>query len=214
MLEPQQLLGASRADLSGRLAVSLFSADASHTAAPIADWLRFADCDPQDAQLLPVDGRGAIPVRVTITPSFDTAVSWVGALLTLVPTARERARHELQQLLYISDCEPECLVRGVMAAIRGVIPFDLATFGIYTDDMNYHRTLVVHPEPDWEWTTAWFPIEPGVRDFLLSKRTWGPDLQAAVTTLTPDLAGDDVVVKLAQRGENQELCDTPNQRWQ
>ena len=208
----EQLLGASRADLSGRLAVSLFAAETSGAASPIGDCLRSADCEPQDAQLLPVDGRGAFPVRVTIVPFFDTAVTWVGATLTFVPTARERARHALQQLLYMSDCEPECLVRGVMAAIRGVIPFDLATFGIFTDDMNYHRTLVVysHPEPpDWEWTTAWFPLEPAVRDFLLSQQTWGPDLQRAVETLTPDQARDDVVVKLAQREKIKSFATLP-----
>lgn len=32
-----------------------------------------------------------------------------------------------------------------MHALKRIIPYDLATFGVYIDDMNYHNTLVVDP---------------------------------------------------------------------
>ena len=95
-----------------------------------------------------------------MVPSFDTSERHAGAILTLSPAGEDLARAEIQRLLGLSNCEPEDLVRGVMDAIGHVVPFDAATFGIYTEDLRHFQTLVVHPQPDWEWTTASFPLGP------------------------------------------------------
>jgi len=85
-----------------------------------------------------------------------------------------------------------------MEAVRGIVPYDLATFGIYTEDMRYHKTLVVHPRPDWAWTTAWFPLGEGVADFLLSDKTWGADLHETTIELTPSLQDDQVLQHIVE----------------
>ncbi len=197
----KEIFGASREQLHGRTAVSLFRAGESFGGPPpIADWLRSADGHKELAEVEPLDGRCATPVRITVTPSFDTAESRAGAVLTIVPIAKELAQADLQQLLSIPECEPECLVRGVMRAVQRVVPYDLATFGVYTDDVGHHYTLVVHPQPEWTWTTAWFPVDPDARKFLLSKKTWGDDLQAAAKALSPSLDDDQVLKHLVNDG--------------
>jgi PAS domain S-box-containing protein len=155
----EDIIGASRDELQGRQAASLFGAcDLADTSSQtIADWLQSPDGRRNNAELLPLSG-GTTPVRITVAPSFDTAASRAGAIVTIVPIAEELVRTQLQQLLSVPNCEPEELVRGVMEAVRRIVPYDLATFGVYTEDLNYHKTLVVHPRPDWKWTTAWFSL--------------------------------------------------------
>jgi PAS domain-containing protein len=182
--------------LRGRSVSGLFRVDSSIEETPaIERWLS-ANGHKEMTEAQPLDDRPAIPVRLTIVPSFDTAESRSGWVLTIVPIARELAQTEMQRLLSVPELEPEALVRGIVQAIQKIIPYDLATFGVYTEDMEYHNTLVVHPQPAWAWTTAWFPLDPGGRQFLLGKQTWGADFQEAVRTLAPSLDDDPVLKHL------------------
>jgi PAS domain-containing protein len=178
--------------LRGRPVGELFG---NHTEAssPIDHWAHSADGHKELTEILRLDGRGALPIRLTVVPSFDTAESRSGWVLTVVPIAGELAQAEMQRLLSTPDCEPEALVRGIMHAIQRVLPYDLATFGVYTEDMKYHNTLVVHPQPDWSWTTAWFSLGDGigVREFLLGERTWG-DTEATTKAVAPEVEDDPV----------------------
>jgi len=200
-LTAEKLFGAGVDRLRGRPAVSLFrSGQTGGGSPPIESWLASADGHKELAELQPLERDDAIPVRITVTPSFDTAKSRAGVVLLIVPISNELVRNDLQQLLSIPDCEPERLIRGVMQAVRRVVPYDLATFGIYTEDMCYHHTLVVHPQPEWVWTTAWFELGSEVREFLLGSKTWGNDLQAASRILAPKLVDDPVLKHLISDG--------------
>jgi PAS domain-containing protein len=196
----KEIFGDAGEQLRGRPAASLFSTDGSIGAPPIADWLRSADGHEKLAELERLDRRGATPVRLTVTPSFDTAESRAGTVLTITPIADELVRADLQELLSKPKCEPEDLVRGVMEAVKRIVPYDLATFGIYTEDLRYHYTLVVHPTPEWTWTTAWFPLGPQVRSFLLSERTWGSDVQETTKALNPEVENDEVFKNVVGSG--------------
>jgi PAS domain-containing protein len=196
-----EIFSAGSEQLRGRAAISLFrSSEAVGGPPPVADWLKSADSHRELAEARPLSGGCGIPVRITVTPSFDTTESRAGVVLTVVPIDKELAQADLQHLLGIPECEPERLVRGVMRAVRRIVPYDLATFGIYTDDMKYHLTLVVHPQPKWTWTTAWFPLDPEVRDFLLGERTWGDDLQATAKAVNPSIDDDDVLRRVINDG--------------
>jgi PAS domain S-box-containing protein len=191
----EEIVKANRAELRGQQAASLFATSdlGDNSSRTIANWLKSPDGHRDRAELVPLDGSASIPVRITVAPSFDTAESRAGAIVTIVPIAEELVQTRLQQLLSIPNCEPEQLVRGVIEAVQGIAPYDLATFGVYTEDMRYHKTLVVHPRPDWTWTTAWFSLDTGVSDFLLSDKTWGSDLHATSIALTPSLEDDQVL---------------------
>ena len=197
----EHLIGASRNELQGQQAASLFRAcdDTDNTSQNIADWLRSPDGRRSRVDLLALNG-GTTPVRITVAPSFDTADSHAGAIVTIVPITDELVKTELQQLLSAPDIEPEEIVRGVMNAVGKIIPYDLATFGVYTEDLKYHKTLVVNPRPNWKWTTAWFSLGERVRDYLLGDHTWGSDLHAIATTLTPGIDEDEVLRQILESG--------------
>jgi hypothetical protein len=176
--------------------------DLGYTPNNFADWFKSPDGRKEKAQLISLRGQ-TTPVRITVAPSFDTAESCSGAIITIVPMADELVRAELQQVMSIPNFEPEELVLGVMEAVRKIVPYDLATFGVYTEDMLYHKTLVVYPKPQWKWTTAWFGLGKEVRDFLLSGRTWGNDISVTATDLTPGIEEDLVyqnVIKSGMKG--------------
>ena len=196
----EQLIGANRNELQGRQAGVLFaSCDSGDALEDFADWFKSPDGRKKKAELISLHGR-TTPVRITVAPSFDTAESCSGAIITIVPMAEELVRSELQQVLSIPNYEPEEVVLGVMEAVRKIVPYDLATFGVYTEDMRYHKNLVVHPEPDWKWTTAWFALGEKVHDFLLSDRTWGNDLHATAVDLTPGIEEDLVLQNIVKSG--------------
>jgi PAS domain S-box-containing protein len=176
---------------------------------PIQSWLSSVEGHKELTEVQTLDGREAMPVRVTIVPSFDTAESRSGWVLTIVPVAEELARAEMQRLLSMPESEPEALVRGIMRAIQWIIPYDLATFGIYTEDMTHFNTLVVHPQPEWAWTTAWFPLQPGIRDFLLGGKTWSSDLQASAKELAPNLDDDQVFKNIVLKSKMQGFVTLP-----
>lgn len=196
----EDLIGETRTELQGRQAAPLF-ANPGLAAGPedFSDWFKSPDGRKERAELIPSRGL-PIPVRITVAPSFDTADSSSGAIITIVPMAEELVRAELQQVLSFPNYEPEELILGVMEAVRKIVPYDLATFGVYTEDMRYHKTLVVHPKPEWKWTTAWFPLGSEVRDFLLSDRTWGDNLRATAINLSPEIEGDHVLENVIKSG--------------
>jgi PAS domain S-box-containing protein len=197
----EDLIGACRNELHGRLAESLFRVcDGSDNATQnIAEWLRSPDGRRSRVDLLALNGA-ITPVRITVAPSFDTSEGHAGAIVTIAPITDELVKAELQRLLSTPDLEPEEIVRGVMNAIGKIIPYDLATFGVYTEDLKYHKTLVVNPRPNWKWTTAWFSLGENVRDYLLSDQTWGDDLRAIATSLTPGIDEDDVLRQILEAG--------------
>ena len=196
----EQLVGASRIELQGRQAAVFFaSCDSGDASEDLANRFKSPDGRKQKAELISLQGQ-TTPVRITVAPSFDTAESRSGAIITIVPMAEELVRAQLQQVLSVPNYEPEEVVLGVMEAVRKIVPYDLATFGVYTEDMRYHQTLVVHPKPDWKWTTAWFALGEKVHDFLLSDRTWGNDLHATAVDLTPGIEEDLVLQNVVKSG--------------
>ncbi|WP_198028151.1 PAS domain-containing protein [Bradyrhizobium murdochi] len=196
----EQLIGAGRTELQGRQAALMFAdCDAGEAPKNFSDWFKSPDGRKEKAELISL-GRTTIPVRITVAPSFDASEGCSGAIITIVPIAEELVRAELQHVLSVPNYEPEELVLGVMEAVRKIVPYDLATFGVYTEDMRHHKTLVVHPKPEWGWTTAWFPLGEKVHDFLLSGRTWGDDLRATAIDLTPGIEEDSVLKNIVMSG--------------
>lgn len=197
----EEIFGLSNEAMRGRPAASLFVPSGS-TARPLAftEGPSVSGGWKETVEVPDPHGNGTTPVRLTVIPYFDSAQSRSGFLLTIVPIAREFVSADLQKALSDPDCKPECLIRAVMRAVNRIIPYDLATFGVYTDDMRYHNTLVVEPKPEWSWTTAWFPLREESRKFLLGPTTWGGNLQATATALEPEINDDEVFKNIINMG--------------
>jgi PAS domain S-box-containing protein len=197
----EKIFGLSAEELRGRPAGSIFLRPGSGgTPLPIDEWLAATDGHKVRAEVPDPRHGGTATVRLAVTPYFDSAQSRSGVLVTIFPMGRELVRRELQEALSDPHTDPERLVRRVMQAVKRIIPYDLATFGIYTDDLNYHKTLVVDPKPNWEWLTAWFPISEGAKQVLHSERIWGDDLQQAAAKLAPELIDDPVMQRVIEAG--------------
>jgi PAS domain S-box-containing protein len=171
----EEIVGASRAKLRGQQAASLFETSdlGNSSSRTIADWLKSPDGHRDRAELVPLNGKAPIPVRLTVAPSFDTAESRAGAIVTIVPIAEELVQTRLQQLLSIPDCALEDLVRGVMETVQSIVPYDLATFGVYP---------LASPSALGGTTLRFSRLIAGRTSFVLSINATAP----AVRMLTPD----------------------------
>lgn len=211
--EAEKLFGRPRSELVGLAADSLFrrTEEAGESASPEPWQSLVAREITTDA--LRRDGSDSVPVRVAVLPSLEEKTGmYAGALLAVRPRAKELATAEINRLLTDASMESEDLVRGVMAAIRPILPFDFATFSLLAQDMKHSLTGVVFPEPKkWQWTTAWFPLGPNVARFLRSENTWGRDLPAAIRDLAPEARHDKVVVNLVENEHMVEFLTLPLQ---
>jgi PAS domain S-box-containing protein len=195
----EEMFGEDREQLAGCPVETLFRVeDAESEQSAIAEWLQCEKGLDVVADLLPMDGRAASPVRMTVIPSFEKGGSRAGTIFTIRPRAKELAQAELNRLMSALDLTAEHLLEGVMKAIQSIVPFEFANFSIYSEDMAYSQMVAMWPYPKWEWTTAWFPLGPGVNEFLLGTKTWG-DLREAIANLAPDVADDHVVRNFVER---------------
>ena len=220
--EAEKLFGGSRGALIGRPVEELFdrTQEAVDQQQQSPTGTDVTTTDPQWQSLtgidvttnaLPLDGGNPIAVRVGILPSLEKKTgAYAGAMLAIRPCAKELAVAEINRLLTDPDIGPKELARGVMAAIKPIVPFDFATFSLMSDDMKHSQVVVVHPEPTkWKWTTAWFPLGPGVAEFLRSDKTWGRDLSAAVQRYAPGVTRNEVVVNLVENERMIEFLTLP-----
>jgi PAS domain S-box-containing protein len=197
----EQIFGLSAQEMRGQPAASLFLRPGSNGAPlPIDEWLAATEGHKVRAEVPDPRRGGRATVRLAVTPYFDSAQSRSGVLVTIFPMGRELVRRDLQKALSDPHTDPECLVRRVMQAVKRIIPYDLATFGVYTDEMDYHNTRVVDPKPNWPWLTAWFPLNEGSKQFLHGPRTWGEDLQQDAAKLAPELKDDPVMQRVIEAG--------------
>jgi PAS domain-containing protein len=165
---------------------------------PVSAWLSATAAVTERVEL--VTGTGSLrPVRVTVVPFYDGPDRQSGILITFGSIAEDIARHELRNLLTVED-NPRTVIRKAMQIVRGLIPCDLTTFGVYTDDMRQYRALVLEPEPEWHWGTRWFDVAPVTAAWLGRPDTWTNDLQAFASTYTPDQLDDPVLLSVQRDG--------------
>ena len=140
-----------------------------------------------------------VPVRVSVMPWFDTVDRRSGAFLNIVPIAQELAGAELERLL-TQRLEPEVLLRRVLRAVRSIVPYDLATFNIFTERMRHQRTVLLEPPLERPWETRWFPVDSRIIEWLRAGQTWGDDLASTIKELAPTLEADPAVQAIAAIG--------------
>ncbi len=131
-------------------------------------------------------GQGADPSQ-NILPTYHNREQRAGTLIVFGATTAETARRRLQKLL-AAPSTPDALALGVLQAIRSVVPYDLATWGVYTPDMEFYRVLATYPHRDW--AIRWWPVRPVWRDWLRTGKTWLADMQTTVESIDPETIAD------------------------
>ena len=164
----------------------------------MSEWLAqasgFFDLVPLRTRDLP-----ALPARVSGAPYMEAADRCSGLLLLFVPLAEDLARQEIRTALIERD-DPQAVIREAIRAVAQVIPFEMATFGIYDDREQYWRALCVEPAPqDWEWSTRWFRVQRPVLDWLAQGQTWTNDVRKFMKEKNNDEADNPVTKAIIER---------------
>ncbi|WFU37250.1 PAS domain S-box protein [Bradyrhizobium sp. CB82] len=179
-----EILGFSEADLKKMLLSEALELEGEDAGERQAEWLDAQTGFSGFVKFRTRDGQ-PIPARISGAPYLEGPNSRAGLLLLFAPLAEDLARQELKTIL-VDHEDPQEIIEATLGAIRKVIPFEMATFGIYNEACDHWRALAIVPQPQWEWTTRWFRVSPGVIDWLKQGRTWDNDLHLFVERLNPD----------------------------
>lgn len=156
---------------------------------PVPSWLRSESGFSDVIRLLLKDGR-TVPARVTATPYIEGSNRTAGLLLIFARLDEELARQDLKRIL-LEEADPQRIIEATLKVVGRVIPFDMASFGIYDDQCSFWRALSIYPEPEW-WSTRWFSVSAGVKEWLEKGRTWDNNLENFVQQHQPGGDNDPV----------------------
>lgn len=196
----QELLGVRREKLLGTRADRwLRGGPVDDGRDRIAAWLSATAAITEDAELATAGLGSPRPVRVSVVPFYDGPDGQSGILITFRSIAEDIARQNLRALLVV-ERDPHAVIHESMRIVRGLIPCDLAIFGVYTDQTRHYRALLLEPEPKWYWATRWFDVDPKVVEWLSRPVTWDNDVTAFVAAYAPDHQDDPVVLAIQRDG--------------
>ncbi|RVH09636.1 PAS domain-containing protein [Sinorhizobium meliloti] len=185
------IFNTTREDLLDRPATGLFADPADSARNVLEPWLH---SDAGCIQDLVLAGTST-PIRMSIQPFFDRPQQQSGILLTFHSIENELATKQLQHLL-ASKIPPSELIREIMHTVKSVVPYEMATFGVYTSDARHFRTILVDPPPNFRWSTRWFEVQPAVLDWLDEEKTWVEDLNEFMQWAAPDMERNPVAINV------------------
>lgn len=130
------------------------------------------------------------PVLVAISPDMGPDDTILGVVAVMESLRMERGREEIQSAV-LSDEPWRDRIRRVLDVVKRYVPFDLATFGIYSDShLHFRPILIVPPNPSL-WPSRWVPISSATSDWLNTTDTWSPDIDRYAEAF-PELKNDPV----------------------
>jgi hypothetical protein len=139
-----------------------------------------------------------VPARVSATLYIEASNRSAGLLVIFARIDEDLARQELKRIL-LEEADPQRIIEAALTTTGGVVPFDMASFGIYDDRCTFWRGLSIVPRPDWEWSTRWFPINAQTRKWLEMGRTFVNNLEDWVHQYQPEGNNDPVTQAILER---------------
>ena len=196
-----ELLNVKAAALVGQPASIIFRSGSirEKTTNEFKMWSSRNEGKKTNATFLRFGTRERVPVVASVLPTYHSRDHRAGTLIAFNTTAAETAHRKLQKLL-ATPCPPDALALGVLRAIRGVVPYDLATFGVYTPDMKFFRVLATDPPKHWK--IRWFPLNPAWPEWLRQGITWTSNLLETVTQMDPRTLQEPVFREIQQQNLN------------
>lgn len=192
------LLGVER--LIGLPAAAIFHAGniGDQRLVDVRQWLQRAEGHKEIAEFACPDSQVVIPVRASILPSYHSRELRAGTIVAFSSRAIEIVREEVQRLV-ATVTDPHILLRGVMQAIGSIVPYDLATFGVYNEDMTLWRALASDPDQFQDWKIRWFQVDETILPWLEGGKSWAEDLAAFVNENAPS-ADRDTLQRVLEQG--------------
>jgi len=174
----------------------------------------------RDEQATVIEGFGRVLLNELVPPLAVTFVNensggkeplWLilmpdpapnGRVLGVVAIFRSRkvelARNVIKQIA-LKEGDWRCRLRKVLQEVQCFVPFDLATFGIYAENITLFRPVHIEPSVGRLWPALWMVLSDGVLEWLNSGKTWEDDLDH-FTELYPSLKNDPVVLRHHEYG--------------
>jgi PAS domain S-box-containing protein len=190
-------LGFDPAELLGAGLGSVLLAETDEESDPILRWQAAESGFAEFVRLRLKDGR-IVPARLSGTPYIEGSNRSAGLLIVFAPLVEDLARQELKRIL-LEEEDPQRIIQAALTAIGTVIPFDMASFGIYDDQCSFWRALAIVPTPDWEWSTRWFPINALTKAWLEKGLTWDNKLTDWINHNNPEANLDPVTRAILER---------------
>lgn len=184
-----QNLGYNVVELKGMALGAVLLPETEGEPDPIPGWLGSGTGVSDVIRLLLKDGR-TVPARVTAAPHIEGSNRAAGLLLIFARLDEELARQELKRIL-LEEADPNKIIAAALTTTGTVVPFDMASFGIYDERCTFWRALSILPKPEW-WSTRWFPINAQTKEWLDSGRTWNNDLKDFIEHQQSDGENDPV----------------------
>lgn len=170
-----QMLEAPPQQLRGRRLGSIFGTEGERLSAKLPNQLAAGVGFSEELSLARAN-RPPLPLRLFVLPQFDSKKRTSGALVFLRSIEHEVARNRIYKA-----CEehrnPRKMLQEVLAILKEVLPYDVASFGVYAEGMRYFRALLVDPEPEEEWPTRWFEIPEEMANWIRGEQLWVPDIE-------------------------------------
>lgn len=192
-----QNLGYDVAELKGVALRAVLLPEIEGEPDPVPAWLASETGITDVIRLLLKDGR-TVPARVTATPYIEGSNRTAGLLMIFARLDEDLARRELKRIL-LEEVDPQRIIEAALRTTGTVVPFDMASFGIYDDQCLFWRGLSIVPEPDFEWSTRWFPINPRTKEWLEKGQTWDNSLESWIQKHQPDADTDPVTQAVLDR---------------
>jgi PAS domain S-box-containing protein len=141
----------------------------------------------------------ALQLHVTAMPQFDTVGQRLGTLATFRNVGVVRASDKIHRIIADAHHQHDIL-DDVLKVVKGLIPFDLATVGVYSHDLGFWRAIHYFPRPDPMWETNWFSISQQNRDWIQSDVPQIVDNLSKFVDQDPKLAEDPTIKRLIKEG--------------
>ncbi|MFM0258422.1 PAS domain-containing protein [Paraburkholderia sediminicola] len=163
--------------------------------------------------------RGARPVHLVLTPDPAPCGKPLGALV-VIQAATQTIRDKIRMIAL--EAEPNGSTEEpksdaatgeagskfwkkqfdrILQQIHTLIDFDHANFGVYANDITLFHAEAMYPPDSPKWPARWMDLPPGIKDFVLSEKTWIPNVPRFVEE-NPKLLESEVVQCYLEFGVN------------
>ncbi len=136
---------------------------------------RAAGGDPNETLSAGARPFGSQALRVTISPDLGPGGIVLGAVAVVRSVEIEAARDRIRKVVVTPGSWRERL-DAMLEVVSDLVPFDLATFGIYGEGCTLFRAAHVAPATALPWPHRWMRLPPGMMEWVSGTDTTSPDL--------------------------------------
>jgi PAS domain-containing protein len=142
--------------------------------------------------------RAPEPLVLSLMPDPAPGGLMLGSVAVTLSRAVAQTRAAIKRIA-LEKGDWRLRLRKVLEQVRSLVPFDRATFGVYSENAALFRAVHIEPADARPWPTRWMVLQKYVRPWLEGGSTWNDDLVTYVEA-HPELKDDAVVAQHLEDG--------------